>query len=115
MAFALDECPAPYWEPYEPAQGRFVRGVDPRAERDFIESGVDEGKPRSFGSVQDDMLAAHSHTQRYVDTKGHFNQDGWEYVPFVKGGVNANGSDTTKVGGRETRPINVALLYCVRK
>lgn len=108
MAFALEECPKPYWTEYEPAYGRFVRGIDRSG------SGLDPDGERVPGENQGDAFASHSHPQVYKDVQGHFSRDGWEWVPHVNQSGSV-GSNTAATGASETRPKNVALLYCIRK
>ena len=111
MAFHLTACPAG-WSEYVPARGRFIRGID-------VTGVNDPSGTRPLGSLQTDTLQ---------NVTGHFSgnnmtPDG----PFGR----ASGEDATwgKSGGgrrwwldfdlsraartsNETRPKNVALLYC---
>lgn len=85
-------------------RGEFVRGWDDAR-------GVDSG--RAFGSTQTDDLKAHTHPLAqalpvYVGGKTH--PDGGFTVSDVSSGTNA----TNSTGGTETRPRNVALLYCIK-
>jgi len=78
----------------------------------FIRSWADDGTTydsgRTFGTTQADDLKSHNHNI---------------YVKGVAGGVNnavldgqvATGQyGTTNTGGTETRPRNIALLYCIK-
>lgn len=107
MAFALDACPDPYWEEYEPAYGRFIRGIDKQGSTD--PDGI-----RAPGNKQPDQFSSHTHSQQFGMKKGHFNSEGWEEVPHVNQS-GKRGVATYSSGDQETRPKNVALLYCVRK
>lgn len=84
-------------------RGEFVRGWDNG-------KGTDPG--RTLASFQADELKSHTHTvangatitnnigQRYSDTSGN---------------VNSTGTQTTgATGGTETRPRNIALMYCIK-
>jgi hypothetical protein len=120
VAFNREECPTG-WTVYEPARGRFIRGIDVTGERD--PDGV-----RALGSFQQDAFQAHRHG---VDNGG---------IPGLYDSTQGTGPDTRAAdpayedrnrhlvlepidspeGGevrtaRETRPDNVALLYCERR
>ena len=90
-------------------RGEFVRGWDNGR-------GVDSG--RTFGSAQADELKSHTHAA-----------DGWSaattnsvYDGSIDGSYNAGGVDrnyvqspvTAATGGVETRPRNIALMYCIK-
>ena len=87
-------------------RGEFVRGWDDGR-------GVDTG--RSLGSAQADEFKSHTHTgttpvgtnwlERYQPSSGSW--------PNEKDGNNRTGS-TDATGGAETRPRNIALLYCIK-
>jgi hypothetical protein len=97
---------------YKPAYGRFVRGMDPTGE-------VDPDKIRLPGTTRSDAIVSHTHQI------GVTGGDGKEMVPggatqslagFVQdtwGGGPAKHPDSNSGGSTETRPKNVALLYCV--
>lgn len=84
-------------------RGEFVRGW---ADTSSVDSG------RVFGSNQSDLLEAHSHEMLDSNVEGGtsnvqaFSQPG--------GAVNGLSSFTQNTGGTETRPRNVALLYCIK-
>lgn len=105
IAFDADRCPAG-WEEYKLAYGRFIRGVDRSTSK------VDPEGTRSVGSLQDDDLKKHVHqlslTSRWGDHKGG-TAPAWGNDD---GGGNSSEATTTESGGVETRPKNVALLYC---
>lgn len=107
MPFDLASCPEG-WSTYAPAQGRFIRGLDPSGTVD------PDGATRTVGSIQDDDFAAHTHESNYwssetTGTTGRSN--------VVGNGGTAQGANrgtwiSQSKGGDETRPDNVALLYC---
>jgi hypothetical protein len=112
VAFAASTCPAP-WVAYQPAQGRFIRGLDPGATND------PDGALRAVGSVQADGIANHTHTMGVngadsttmvhggaTQRLSHFKTDDFGAGPKKETDANTNGIT-------ETRPKNVALLYCV--
>jgi microcystin-dependent protein len=93
-------------------RGQFVRGWNSGANDQSVTSDVDSG--RSFGSGQTDQLQSHTHTVPYraAGPSGAISSIG----------DNAGVADSTKstnfgdVGrfGDETRPVNVALLACIK-
>ncbi|EKO3419709.1 hypothetical protein NXE12_000057 [Vibrio fluvialis] len=112
LAFASKTCPEG-WQEYAPAYGRFVRGIDKS------ENKVDPAGLREPGDTQDESFLHHSHT--YGDI---YWSEAWG---SISGGLYGNKGDqdrdnrgyemtrrTTEVGGDETRPDNVALLYCIK-
>jgi hypothetical protein len=110
VAFAANTCPAP-WIVYQPAQGRFIRGLDPSGAND------PDGALRSFGSVQTDGIANHTHTMGVSGADSTTMTPGTQRLPnFVNDRFGAGGkkeTDANTNGITETRPKNVALLYCV--
>ena len=93
-------------------RGQFVRGWNSGANDQSVTSDVDSG--RAFGSNQTDQLQNHTHTVPYraAGPSGAISSIG----------DNAGVADSTKstnfgdVGrfGDETRPVNVALLACIK-
>lgn len=81
-------------------RGEFVRGWDNSA-------GVDSG--RTFGSSQTDELKSHSHTLSTVSSSGGASSGISSASPFAPSSV-----ATSSTGGAETRPRNIALMYCVK-
>lgn len=79
-------------------RGEFIRGWDKSR-------GID--KNRALGSWQEDMFKAHSHTTQ-VTNRGATRDGGphdTSFPPYY--------AETGAAGGIETRPRNVALLYCI--
>lgn len=81
-------------------RGEFIRGWDDGR-------GVDSG--RTFGTAQADELKSHNHT---VTTLGGASAVRPEDVGA--GNVGSQTSTTSSTGGNETRPRNIALLYCIK-
>lgn len=108
MAFSQDECPEG-WEDYSPAYGRFVRGIDKSG------TNIDPDGQRVPDTHQDDTFKSHSHNERPATGNVWFqvyqrNTGGtW---PNEKIGNTQLGPSTSSEGGAETRPRNVALLFC---
>ena len=102
IAFDLDKCPKG-WSEYKPAYGRFVRGVDRGRPK------IDPQGERKAGHVQEDQLKSHYHT--VANTAG----GEWPHGDDGRGshlGALQPSRNTSPYGGHETRPKNVALLYC---
>ena len=84
-------------------RGEFVRGWDDGR-------GVDSG--RGIGTYQADEIKSHDHS---INSAAGGVSDKYAYLNQVGGGGNLGGSYTTyATGGTETRPRNVALLYCIK-
>lgn len=80
-------------------RGEFIRG--------WADGGsVDTG--RALGSAQDDMLKAHSHAITYANGASGTGTNAIAYP-----GTNWN-TTSAPAGGTETRPRNVAMLYCIK-
>lgn len=82
-------------------RGEFVRGLDNGR-------GVDIG--RSLGSAQADEFKSHNHTVGqygdFIRTTTNVMAAGYEPAQ--------NNVNTSSTGGTETRPRNIALLYCIK-
>jgi len=89
-------------------RGEFIRGWDNGR-------GVDSG--RVLGSAQADILKAHNHNVGALTIsasntgQGVFN---FYAVTSYGGGSSFNGYTTSSNGGTETRPRNIALMYCIK-
>ena len=82
-------------------RGEFVRGWD-------HDRGVDVG--RVFGGWQEDMFKSHTHELPVNHQRGggKFGIDDFDsnYENFY--------GETFAAGGSETRPRNLAMIYCIR-
>lgn len=83
-------------------RGEFVRGFDDGR-------GVDSG--RAIGSSQTDMFKTHAHTTK-VTIQGATTDATVNDVVKSPGTSQSITSEAT--GGTETRPRNIALLYCIK-
>lgn len=83
-------------------RGEFVRGFDDGR-------GVDAS--RAFGSAQAHEFEAHSH--KILADNGGFNTNPNDVVSGTDRAAIYEAATST-VGGSETRPRNVALLYCIK-
>ena len=82
-------------------RGEFVRGWDDGR-------GVDSG--RGFGTAQSDELKSHSHSATTWSPTSDNVHSG-----FSAGKSPAKGTRSVNAtGGTETRPRNIALLYCIK-
>lgn len=78
-------------------RGEFLRGWDDGR-------GVDAG--RVFGSSQADEFRAHTHTQSSAGAVSNFSGGAFAHL--------INTGNTGSAGGDETRPRNIAILYCIK-
>ncbi len=113
MAFDLATCPSG-WSEYTPARGRFLRGIDNGA-------GNDPSGTRVAGNVQADAFQGHWHdfwsqqNSTAGSTTGGYLTD---YTNQSKNNYNkardaaSDGTNGTPRTANETRPKNVAVLYC---
>lgn len=79
----------------------------------FIRSWADDGtvydSGRAFGTTQADDLKSHNHNISVLGIVGGTNPG------VTDAGQNSTQSySTTSTGGTETRPRNIALLYCIK-
>lgn len=89
-------------------RGEFVRGFDDGR-------GVDTG--RTFGSLQSDEIKSHTHSNVSVNGSNADNGDAGNYVvtaPTQFNSLTNVGGSVGATGGIETRPRNMALMYCIK-
>jgi hypothetical protein len=109
MAFNLATCPT-NWAAADGTnstpdlRGEFVRGLDNGR-------GADPG--RVLASSQNDEIKTHTHST--VQMIGNNNIDGVDSVTTHSGEHHNEARQTGASGGNETRPRNVALLYCIKQ
>lgn len=102
-SFNLSSCPEG-WSEYTPAYGRFIRWIDKSG------TSIDPSGQRALWNIQNDAFWSHNH---YTS----FHNDDWNWRGWWNrsledddgGWYNVNTSSTWD---SETRPKNVALLYC---
>ncbi len=103
MAFNKSSCPTG-WSEYTPAYGRFIRWIDKSW------NNQDPDGERSTWNIQSDMIKSHSHTttimiwDNSVDWVDSTTTNSWEH--------HNESRETASTWWAETRPVNVALLYC---
>ncbi len=84
-------------------RGEFIRGWD---DGRAIDSG------RAIATAQSDLFKAHIHT---VGISGQIAGGAAHTVQTYSGAGTTSGSDATgSTGGAETRPRNVAMMYCIK-
>lgn len=114
MAFNLAACPSG-WSEYTPAYGRFIRGIDKSG------TNIDPSGQRAAGNTQTDALQNIVGDTGYGSDSssrlsGAFGQAGtgqklqWA-TATSSGPINFDASRVARTS-TETRPVNVALLYC---
>ena len=120
LAFKSDECPDD-WEAWDRASGRFLRGID------FKKEGIDPEPSRAAGSLQEESIADHDHYYPNVYANdGARTANNYGALPYHPPGDNLGGQkrqspqadwklDSNRTIGDETRPDNVAVLFCVKK
>lgn len=103
------------------AQGRLIAGdtgaqfrvPDYRGRFDrawSTDAAVDPDGPRAPGDIQEDAFKSHSHTLPVRDNPNA----GDGYVEDADSSSTVRNASTGLTGGAETRPKNVALLWCVK-
>lgn len=102
-AFASSTCPTG-WNEYTAARGRFLRGID-------NEAGNDPSGTRAPGNIQNDEIKSHNHSFTIVAASSGSNA----LTALAARTPNSYGvytGSTAAVGGAETRPKNVAVIFC---
>ncbi|MBE7438405.1 MAG: phage tail protein [Spirochaetales bacterium] len=117
-AFMLTSCPSG-WIAADGSngtpdlRGRFMRGLD---DMGTGAAGNDPDGVRAVGAAQADAFANHNHNtaydyQRFVGGAGN-----GAAIIAIFGAVDGSATLTmNNTGGNETRPKNVALIFCMRK
>jgi hypothetical protein len=109
-AFYLSSCPSG-WLPANGSSGTinmvgyFIRGLDTGA--------VVDPTARTLGSIEGQQLQDHTHTVPIVST-GFTGGTGVSYLG-MNNGTTTSSVPTSGNHGTETRPVNVALLYCQKQ
>ena len=113
VPFEAADCPNG-WSEYTPARGRFIRGIN----RDTTENKIDPDGIRKPGSLQDDSFEKHTHQSGVASNQRGFpdgsrgtGRNQYENESYWRGPVSLS-QVTGQSGESETRPKNVALLYC---
>jgi len=114
-AFSLTSCPNG-WSEYTAARGRFLRGIDNGA-------GVDPSGTRSPGNQQADAFQGHNH-ELYVTanlvasgggngfrTNASTVANTGPFSNYVRNPL-TDGVNGTPRTANETRPVNVAVIFC---
>lgn len=91
-------------------QGQFIRGLTTNlstASRDPLSA----SRVNQLGNVQEDDLKSHTHPYTWTTGEipaGSYNVGGTGITRTTNNGT------TSATGGTETRPVNIALLYCIK-
>ena len=92
-------------------QGQFIRGLTTNlstASRDPLSA----SRVNQIGSVQTDALKSHTHPYTWTTPEapagGGYNTGGTSITRATNNGI------TSPTGDIETRPVNIALLYCIK-
>lgn len=109
LAFNLSTCPTGWiaadgTNSTPDLRGEFVRGLDNNR-------GIDSG--RGLATSQNDENKSHTHST--VQMIGDNNIDGVDSTTTHSGENHNEARQTGAAGGNETRPRNVALLYCSKQ
>ncbi|QPS88839.1 hypothetical protein I6G46_07720 [Serratia plymuthica] len=104
VGFKSNKCPDG-WVDYAPAYGRFLRGIDKSNTK------IDPEGMRDVGALQEDSIKKHSHEIRMPAHWGD-KPGGSAGLGIDDGGIEKYTINTQESGGDETRPKNVAVLYC---
>ena len=85
-------------------RGIFVRGSGSQTISGTTYSGT-------FAAKEQDAFKSHQHTTGYqnITTGGYGSNNGSTFASPT-----ATGTNTSAIGGTETRPANIALLYCIK-
>src|ERR1700722_18052850 len=120
-AFALKTCPMG-WSPYQPAAGRFVRGVDATHSLESLEEDAFQGHTFGDSSDRGPLLFRWSPTLYIIEaTNGAVPKYSAGLWPDrdMSAGTRATNAKIVSDGpngpprvANETRPKNVSLLYC---
>lgn len=118
MPFDLASCPSG-WSEWTPAYGRFLRGVDKSG------TNIDPDGQRATGNTQGDASADHQHDVPFsannstmahgtfaLPRSGKSNSDYSEQGSNQPEGGEPAMMTSTEGGASETRPKNVAVLFC---
>lgn len=113
MAFALSSCPSGWNAADGSGSTPDLRGMFIRGRNDFGTGARSDGKQdpsgaRTIGDYQGDSFVNHSHTGTYMA------EGGGNPLAVAGAGTSYSGQSIPSAGGDETRPKNVALIYCVK-
>lgn len=113
VAFDRDSCPR-NWDVYAPAAGRFLRGLD------VFGTGIDPDPNRRAGDIQKDAIRQHTHSIKSVKSAAHNPQSGgsqgYGSGPYGHNIGATNGVQSSAgLVAEETRPVNVAVLFCRKR
>lgn len=127
MAFYLSACPSGWVAADGTGSIPDLRGVFLRGMDDFGTAagarGIDADGSRALGNFQNDAFQGHYHGTRLQSVTPLFaagvvySGADWTFTPnnLAPTGPPIDGGNGTPRTGNETRPKNIALLFCIRK
>ncbi|MCF2858405.1 hypothetical protein L1286_13030 [Pseudoalteromonas sp. SMS1] len=109
LAINSEQCPDG-WIPWHNAQGRFLRGIN------LSDQLIDPDGKRSVGHLQADAIAYHQHTLGGFK-RGDLVANTWGKSGYlIRNKLNNEKADEKeKAKHSETRPKNVAVLFCIKE
>jgi len=107
VAFDSASCPKG-WGEFKPAYGQFIRGVDRGATK------IDPDGERAIRDIQEGSNQKHSHVVTHWTGPGPFPRHTLVHTNHTNQGTAQGGGRSGSEGGEETRPKNIALLYCFK-
>ena len=90
-------------------RGYFVRGWGVAGQNGANSDGTVSG---TFGAKQEDAFKSHTHNIDNFASSGNFGTTGTQFGPVRYGSTATDAALAT--GGTETRPKNIAMLYCIK-
>jgi len=102
VAVKSTKCPQG-WDDYKPGYGQFIRGYD--------REGTIDDPNRRIGSKQADSIQQHVHANMYANHSGTSPAVGYAGASDKNSAAKTGGIEGANVSG-ETRPKNIALLFC---
>jgi hypothetical protein len=106
VAFDSKECPSNGWREFKAGYGRFIRGIDKGS------NPIDPDGLRTPGALQSDSFQKHDHTGDYQYFKPAGRGTGDPENLMISTGQGTRKFSVFPDGDVETRPKNVALLFC---
>lgn len=91
-------------------QGQFIRGLT----TNFSTTSRDPSATRVLGSIQEDAIENHTHTYSLAVNSAVYSHDGGAGALRTLATNTNTGGVASSLSAIETRPVNIALLYCIK-
>lgn len=91
-------------------QGQFIRGLT----TNFSTTSRDPSATRILGSVQEDAIENHTHTYTLAVNSNVYSHNGGAGALRTLARDTDTGGVVSSLSAIETRPVNIALLYCIK-